>query len=179
MNIKTILIVMGEPNSTFSELLLKYFNSKFFKKNRKKIILIGNKELFEKQSVILNYNIQLNEISKIDESISKVINIINVNYKFKKPFSKITKNSNKYIEECFKLSLKLLKNNSNLALMNGPISKKHFLKKKYPGITEYIAKKTNSKDPVMLIYNKSLGVSPLTTHTPIKNVVKYVKKNYN
>jgi len=176
MNIKTILIILGEPNSTFSELLLKYFNSKIFKKNKKKIIIIGNKELFEKQSKILKYKIQLNEISKVDESSSKVINIINVNYKFKKPFSRITTNSNKYIDECFKLSIKLLKNNPNLALMNGPISKKHFLKKKYLGITEYIAQKTNSKDPVMLIYNKGLGVSPLTTHTPIKNVVKYVKK---
>ena len=36
MNIKTILIILGEPNSTFSELLLKYFNSKIFKKNKKK-----------------------------------------------------------------------------------------------------------------------------------------------
>jgi len=31
--------------------------------------------------------------------------------------------------------------------------------------------------PVMLIYNKSLAVSPLTTHIPIKNVSKFIKKN--
>ena len=47
-----------------------------------------------------------------------------------------------------------------MAIINGPISKKHFLNKKFPGITEYVAKKTNSKDPVMLIYNKNLSVSP-------------------
>ena len=28
----------------------------------------------------------------------------------------------------------------------------------------------------MLIYNKTLSVSPLTTHIPIKNVHKFVKK---
>ena len=61
-------------------------------------------------------------------------------------------------------------------LINGPISKKTFLKGKYNGITEYLAKKTNSKNPVMLIYNKTLSVSPLTTHIPISKVPKNVKK---
>ena len=51
-----------------------------------------------------------------------------------------------------------------------------FLKKNFPGITEYIANKTNSKNPVMLIYNNKLSVSPLTTHFQLKNVYKYVKK---
>ena len=50
------------------------------------------------------------------------------------------------------------------------------MKKKFPGVTEYIGKKTNTAGPVMLIYNEILGVSPLTTHTPLKNVAKYVKK---
>ena len=48
--------------------------------------------------------------------------------------------------------------------------KKLFLKKKYLGITEYLSKKTNSKNEVMLIYNKKLSVSPITTHIPIKNM---------
>ncbi len=176
MNIKTILIIMGEPNTTFSELLLKYFNSKNFKKNKKNIILIGNKRLFNKQSKILKYKLKLNEISDIGKSKKEFINIINVNYKFREPFSKITKNSNKYISDCFNLGLKILKKNKKIGLMNGPVSKKHFLKRKFPGITEYIAKKTSTEAPVMLIYNQNLGVSPLTTHTPLKNVVKYVKK---
>ena len=50
MNIKAILIVLGEPNSTFSEVLLKYFNSKSYKHNKKKIILIGSINLFKEQS---------------------------------------------------------------------------------------------------------------------------------
>ena len=50
MNIKTILIVLGEPNSTFSEVLFKYFNSNRYKKNKKKIILIGNVKLFKEHT---------------------------------------------------------------------------------------------------------------------------------
>ena len=68
------------------------------------------------------------------------------------------------IEKCFNLSIKILKKNKSAALINGPISKSHFLKKKFPGITEYIAKKTSSDEPVMLIYNKKLSVSQITTN---------------
>ena len=58
-------------------------------------------------------------------------------------------------------------------LINGPISKKAFLNKKYPGVTEYISSKTktNGKE-VMLIYNEKTSVSPTTTHVPLNKVLK-------
>ena len=54
--------------------------------------------------------------------------------------------------------------------------KKTFLKKKYLGITEYLAKKTKTTNEIMLIYNDKLSVSPLTTHIPIKHVTKKISK---
>ena len=124
----------------------------------------------------LKYNFKIKEISSLKKYTAKVINIINVDYKFKKTFSEITSNSKKYIEKCFELGLKIMGEKNAQFIVNGPVSKKHFLNKKFPGITEYVANKTNSKEPVMLIYNNNLSVSPLTTHIPIKNVYKYVKK---
>ena len=179
MNIKNILIILGEPNSTFSEILLKYFNSSNFKNVSSKIILIGSFHLLNEQIKFLKYKNKLNKILDVNHALRKKINIINVNYKFNKPFSNISDKSNKYIEDCFNLGLKIIKKNKSIALINGPISKENFLKKKYPGITEYIAKKTNSKDPVMLIYNKNLAVSPLSTHIQINKVSTFVKKKKN
>ena len=176
MSTNKILIILGEPNSTFSEVLFKYFKSKFFRHNKNKIILIGNKKLFQSQMIKLKYNFKIKEISSLKKYTAKEINIINVDYKFKKTFSEITSNSKKYIEKCFELGLKLVEEKKAQFIINGPVSKKHFLNKKFPGITEYVANKTNSKEPVMLIYNNNLSVSPLTTHIPIKNVYKYVKK---
>ena len=176
MSTNKILIILGEPNSTFSEVLFKYFRSKFFKHNKNKIILIGNKKLFQSQMIKLKYNFKIKEISSLKKYTAKEINIINVDYKFKKTFSEITSNSKKYIEKCFELGLKIMGEKKAQFIVNGPVSKKHFLNKKFPGITEYVANKTNSKEPVMLIYNNNLSVSPLTTHIPIKNVYKYVKK---
>ena len=126
MNSNIILVVLGEPNSTFSEILLKYFKSKEFKKNKIKIILIGNRRLFERQMRKLNYNFLINEITDIKKSSSRLINIINVDYKFKKIFSKITTSSRKYIENCFDLSLKLIKNHKLIKLVNGQYQKNIF-----------------------------------------------------
>ena len=53
MNIKYILIVLGEPYSTFSEIIGKYFSK--IRKFKRKIIIIGNKNLLEKQLKYLNY----------------------------------------------------------------------------------------------------------------------------
>ena len=102
--------------------------------------------------------------------------MINVNYTPNKAFEKITSKSSKYIEKCFIIALNLIKIGVSNKLLNGPISKKYFLKKKYLGMTEYLTKKSNSKFSVMLIYNKKLSVSPMTTHLPIKLVSKKINK---
>ena len=177
MNIKKILIILGEPNSTFSEILLKYFNSNNFKNINSKIILIGSFELLNQQIKLLKYKNKLNKILNVKNALRRRINIIDVNYKFNKVFTNISDKSNKYIENCFNLGLKIIKKDKSIVLINGPISKENFLKKKFPGITEYIANKTNSKDPVMLIYNKKLSVSPLSTHIPINKVSSFVKRS--
>ena len=176
MSSNIILVILAEPNSIFSEVLFKYFKSKNFYKNKNKIVLIGCKKLLEKQMKKMKYSFKFNEVIEIKNSYRSKINLINIDYKFKKPFSKITSSSNKYLERCFEHGLKLIKTNKINKLINGPVSKVHFLKKKFPGITEYIGSKVNITDQIMLIYNKNLAVSPLTTHIPISDVSKFVKK---
>ena len=50
MNINKILIILGEPNSIFSEILAKFLVSNKFRIIKKKIILIGNIDLFYDQT---------------------------------------------------------------------------------------------------------------------------------
>ncbi len=176
MNIKSIIIVLGEPYSTFSEIIGKYFSKT--KKFKKKIILIGNKELLKAQLKKLNYNLKINEINQYEQAKKNLLNIIDIEFKYRKVFSKISIKSNNYIENCFTKSLEIIKRQKNKCiLINGPISKKAFLKKKYSGITEYLSQKTRSKNEIMLIYNNKISVSPLTTHIPIKFVNNNIKKN--
>ena len=178
MNYKPIIIVCGEPNSIFSELLFKTFKKY---KSLKPIILIGSKDLISAQLKILKVKLNMhliNQSSNNQENIKKnKINIINIDYKFSKPFEKISSKSNNYIEKCFNEAFKIIKRYKISGLINGPISKQFFLKDKYQGITEYISFKFGVKKYAMLIFNKSLSVSPITTHLPISKVAKKIKIN--
>ena len=175
MNYKPIIIVAGEPNSIFFELFFKVIK----KKINSPIVLIASKQLISKQAKILKKKVSFNitnelEVIKNKNNLKK-INLINIDFNQSTAFSKITSKSNHYISKCFDIAIKLLKNNVSDKFINGPISKKTFLKKKYNGITEYLADKTNTKKFAMLIYNKKLSVCPLTTHLP----VKYISKRIN
>ena len=179
MNNKPILIVLGEPNSIFSELLFKVFKNKFYKKINRPLLIIGSEKLLKSQMKALRYLISIKKIkfSKDTKLNKKNINIIDVEYNFKKAFDKISYSSEKYINQCFKIALILLKKKLAFGLINGPISKTHFLKKKYLGITEFLSKKLNmKKEPTMLIYNPKFSVCPVTTHVPLNRVSKILSK---
>jgi 4-hydroxythreonine-4-phosphate dehydrogenase len=178
MNFKPIIIVAGEPNSIFFEIFFKTINKNSFKSP---IILIASKNILQRQIKFFKSKIKIHELDYSKKKIRKInlnkINLINVKYKQDKLFEKISDKSNLYIENCFKIALEILSKKISNKFINGPVSKKYFLKKRFIGITEYLAKKTNSNDTAMIIYNKSLSVSPLTTHLPIKYVSKKITKS--
>ena len=183
MNKEPIIIVAGEPNSIFLEIFFKSIKTGNYKSP---LIIIVSKKLLQKQMKKLGFFYEINTIDKNFDKFKKLdnkkINLIDVRYNFKKVFEKISNKSNNYIKETFSIALKILTKNKFSKLINGPISKKHFLKGKILGITEYLANKTKQENKVaMLIYNKKLSVSPLTTHLALKEVYKHIskKKIYN
>tara|TARA_B100000575_G_scaffold291659_1_gene298117 strand:+ start:6274 stop:7224 length:951 start_codon:yes stop_codon:yes gene_type:complete len=173
MSIDHVLIVTTDPKSIFLEILFKYFKSKKNILSKKKVTLVGNLNIITKEARKYNYKKKINEVSNISESKINLINIIDIKINKKNK----SKNYNAYISNSFNKSIAIIKNNKNIALINGPINKKNFLKKKYLGVTEFLAKKTNAKNPVMLIYNKKISVSPITTHLPLKHVAKNINKS--
>ena len=176
MRFDPILIVAGEPNSIFLEIFFKCLK----KEIKSPLILIAslnlvklqmNKLKVKKKIKILDHKNLINK--KLN---NKMINLINIDYNPKKAFEKITTKSNNYIKKSFDVSFKIIKQNKINKLINGPIYKKTFLKKKYLGLTEYISKKFKVKEKAMLIYNERLSVCPVTTHLPIKYVTKKISK---
>ncbi len=177
MNYKPIILVAGEPNSIFFEILFKIFKTK---KIKSPLILIASYKILSLQMKRLNFkkNIKYLNLKKINDYKlnNNSINLIDVNYSQKKAFEKISNKSNKYIKKCFEIAIILIKSNFSNKLINGPISKKNFLNNKFLGITEFFAKKFKKKKIAMLIFNKDLSVSPVTTHLPLKNVSKAINK---
>ncbi|MDC1463020.1 4-hydroxythreonine-4-phosphate dehydrogenase PdxA [Alphaproteobacteria bacterium] len=177
MSKEPIIIAGGEPNSIFLEIFFKSLKTNIFKSP---LIIIVSKKLLQQQMRELNFDFKINDIDKKLKNFSKLnnnkINLINVDYDFKKCFEKITDKSNDYINETFETALNIIKQNNFSKFINGPVSKKYFLKGRTLGITEYLAKKTNKKNIAMLIFNKNLSVSPLTTHLALKDVHKNITK---
>ena len=177
MKSNPILIVAGEPNSIFIEIFIKSLKRV---KIKKPIILISSLKLIKLQMIKLNYNININILDYRKLSDYKLnnrsINLINVEFNQKKAFLKISKNSKKYIEEIFRVAFKIIKKEKIKRFINGPISKKHFLDKKYLGVTEYVSDYFLKKKTCMLIFNKKLSVCPITTHLPLKLVPKNINQ---
>ena len=177
MNYSPILIVSGEPNSVFLELFFKVLNKD---KIKSPIILISSKKLLTLQMQKLEFKkkIKLLQVSKLKsyKLDNKTINLIDVKYNPGKAFEIISKKSNIFIKNSFDLAFQIIKKNNIHKFINGPISKKEFLKNKFLGITEYISEKFQAKNTCMLIYNETLSVCPITTHLPLKLVSKKINK---
>ena len=177
MNYSPILIVAGEPNSIFLEIFFKVISKN---KIKSPIILISSKKLLDLQMKKLGFKIKINLLKSLNQKKQKLnnkkINLLNVEYNPNKAFEKISMKSSIFIENSFKLAFKIIKENDIHKFINGPISKKTFLNKKFLGITEYISSKFAIKKTGMLIYNKDLSVCPITTHLPLKLVTKKINK---
>ncbi len=173
MSFNPIVIIGGEPQSVFIEILLKSIKRKHLP-----IILISSEDILIKNIKKFNFKTKFNYLNKDLTNLNKnKINLININYnKFSFLKKTITTESNNFIDLSFKKALEIINKIKCSGLINGPISKKTFLKGKFKGVTEFLAKKTNSDDPVMLIYNRKLSVCHLTTHLPISKVSGKVKK---
>ena len=167
MSSNPIIIVPGEKRSVFFEIFFKSLKAKFFSSP---LILICDKKNLDKASKKYNFKKKIEQI-KLDKTFSKKfhrkkIYVIDV----------ISQTSNAYVHNCFKVAFKLIKKGLTYKMINGPINKTRTLKKKFLGVTEFVAKNFNQKQFAMLIYNKKLSVCPVTTHLPLKLVAKKITK---
>ena len=178
MNYKDYLIIVpGQPNSIFFEIFFKTIN-KINIKNP--IILVTSEKLIKLEMKKFNFTKKIKLINKNNLKTIKLnnnfLNIVDINYYPNKAFQKTSIKSNKYIIDCFNTAFEIIKKYKLKKFINGPINKNTFLKKKFPGITEYISSNFSVKESAMLIFNKDLSVCPLTTHIPIKNVSRSINK---
>jgi len=176
---KPIAIIAGEPNSIASEIIFKSW--KLRKQYiHKPLMVIGSIQLLNLQKKKLKSNIQIKKIKNnfsMKDLNGNELPVYNVEYSQKKPFQKISNKSNKYIFKSFDIAINLIKNKKILGLINCPVSKENLFKNKYQGVTEYLSKKAGvENNEVMLIFNKKLSVSPLTTHIPLHQVCKKINK---
>ena len=176
---KSIAIIAGEPNSISSEIIFKSWKlrNQFI---HRPLFVIGSIKLLNSQKKKLKYQIKIKKIDakfKINDLKGGELPVYDIEYIQQKPFEKISNKSNKYIFKCFDVAIKFVKDKKILGFINCPISKEYLFKNKYQGITEFLSRRTSrTGNEVMLIYNKKLSVSPVTTHIPLSQVNKNISQ---
>jgi 4-hydroxy-L-threonine phosphate dehydrogenase PdxA len=87
MGNEPIIIASGEPNSVFLEIFFKSLENNTYKSP---LIIITSKKLLQEQMKKLGFVFKINDIDKKIKDFSKLnnnkINLINVDYNFKKCF---------------------------------------------------------------------------------------------
>ena len=174
---KKIILISGDPNSINSEIIFKSWQ-KINKSTKKRIYLISNYDLINDQFLKLKYKIKTKKVKNINEiSNGDELKIINVNLFFKNPFKVDKSSASKFVNKTLDLAHKYGLKNNVLGIINCPIDK-NLLQNAKVGVTEYLAFKCGIKDKseVMLIRNKNISVSPITTHIDVKDISKQIKK---
>ena len=178
---KKIIYSPGEPAGIGPDLIIKIASSKSWENLKIPIVSIGDPNLFLGRSKLLNKKININEIQSIRDIKSNRKNVLQV--------IKLTKCKNITPGKLYESNAKYVLNNLNYAikeaikdkksaLVTGPISKENVnsIDRKFSGHTEYIQKVTNSDDVLMMLASNKLKVALATTHIPLKEVHKKIKK---
>ena len=174
---RKIVLVGGDPNSINSEIIYKCWK-KLPNKIKKRIILISNYRLLKDQFKKLNYNIKLsNEQNLFKLNKSNELKILNIKLDYKDPFKVPLKSAKPFVLKSLDLAHKLALNKQIAGIINCPINK-NLLGNKKIGVTEYLANKclVKKNSEVMIIRNKELMISPITTHLDIRSISNKINK---
>ena len=175
---KKIVIVTGDPNSINSEIIFKSWK-RVSKNLRERIFFVSNITLLKKQFKKLNLKLKIIEVKNTEfKRENDGIKVINIDLKFKDPFKVNFKESSKFIQQSLRLVHKIGLKKDVSGVINCAIDKR-YLSKQNSGATEFFAKlcKVKKDSEVMLLYNKKLSVSPLTTHINVNQIAKKINKN--
>ncbi|MCL4416564.1 MAG: 4-hydroxythreonine-4-phosphate dehydrogenase PdxA, partial [Actinobacteria bacterium] len=131
------------------------------------LTVIGSRFVLEKQAKALGIKIA-NQLLDLDNISNK-----------DSPLCRVSAYGGKASIEYLDKALDLLYKNKVDCLVTCPISKEAINQSgfKYSGHTEYLADKTNTKEPLMILLNNKLKFSLLTRHVSIKEVPRLLNIN--
>ena len=179
---KQLLYSPGEPAGIGIDSILYLSKQSFWEQINARLVCISDPKLLESRSKILNLKIQFKELHSIGEAKKNKIGIvqfIQVSDCIDCSPGKLNPNNAKYIIKNLNFGIEQTLQNKKVGLVTGPIQKSNIIEggfKRFQGHTEWIKNKTKSKDVVMLLASKKIKVALATTHIPLSQVPKNIKK---
>lgn len=171
---------MGDYNGIGPEVTLKAMQKINFKESIP--IWIGHNSVFNFYREKFSLDLPVREISDMDTAEPGFINIFQIADDQKYPDinpGKIKAEAGKWAMESVDLGIKFSLQNKADALVTAPISKEAIRLAGYsvPGHTEFLAKKTNTTQVLMMLVNADLRVALVTIHEPLKEVAELIEQN--
>ena len=179
---KQLLYSPGEPAGIGIDSILYLSKQSFWEQINARLVCISDPKLLESRSKILNLKIQFKELHSIGEAKKNKIGIvqfIQVSDCIDCSPGKLNPKNAKYIIKNLNFGIEQTLQNKKVGLVTGPIQKSNIIEggfKRFQGHTEWIKNKTKSKDVVMLLASKKIKVALATTHIPLSQVPKNIKK---
>ena len=174
MSGRKISITLGDPSGISPEILVK--SVKLLNKDNIYVVY-GSKSIVDFYIKKLKEKKFYKEIDKIEQAKESGFYLINV---YENSFipGKSSKNSGRASILYLEKAVEDILNKKSDALVTLPISKKYIMEAgfKYAGHTDYLAKVSKAEDYVMVLMCEKLKVGLITTHIPIKDVAKNIKK---
>ena len=177
-----LLYSHGEPAGIGIDLILHLSKSKFWQEMRSCLICIVDFELLKSRAKLLNLKIQFVEIKNLKlakkNKLGTVQFIQSANCIDLSPGSLNPKNA-KYVLDNLNFGIAECLKKQRVGLVTGPIQKSNIIDggfKTFQGHTEWIQKKTKSKNVVMLLSSRNIKVALATTHIPLTEVAKNIRK---
>ena len=179
---KQLLYSPGEPAGIGIDSILYISKQSFWEQINARLVCIADPKLLESRSKILNLKIKFKELHSIGEAKKNKIGIvqfIKVAECLDCSPGKLNPTNAKYVIKNLNFGIEQTLKNKKIGLVTGPIHKSNIIEggfKSFQGHTEWIKNKTKSKDVVMLLASKKIKVALATTHIPLSQVPKNIKK---
>ena len=180
---KQLLYSHGEPAGIGVDLILYLSKLKFWEEVDASLICIADGTLLESRSKILGLKLKFVQLYKLEDAqknkIGEVQFIKIADCQDTRPGKLNIKNA-KYVIKNLDFGIIEANKNKKTALVTGPIQKSNIINggfKNFQGHTEWIKKKTKSKNVVMLLSSKKISVALATTHIPLAEVAKNIQKS--
>ena len=161
-------ITIGDINGVGIEILIN-----LLKKNKiKNIILFTNVNILKKFIKKRKTNLKINIIDQKKNNLNYKNNYLNI-------FSYESKTNEENTYKSLKNAYQFCINNFCIGIITLPLRKdliKEKIDKKFVGHTEYFQNTDNKKYSNMILYNKKIIISPITTHIKVKNISKVISK---
>jgi len=175
MTISRIIVSTGEPAGIGPDILLDAIQHNF----DAEIVVIGDPELFAERAQQLNLPVNIEVCSLNDKPTQHragQLKILPLSLKAMCKAGQLDSKNARYVLDVLDLGIDACVNAQATALVTGPIQKSiltHEIEN-FTGHTEYLADRTKSALPVMMLATEGLRVALVTTHMPLSEVPSHI-----